>query len=137
MFGASSRQSRLANGERRVRCSMCGEVLAVMLSSFTQARCALCQATLEGRVLTPEAVFAYRTSKEAVSDSTTLLVVPPQDPNELRFSIRSVLGGLMRAVGLQKEETQPPVSVQVAKRQKRGRLFDNVDVDDDVKKMGG
>lgn len=92
--------------------------------------CAVCQAAHDGIQLTEEQLAAYNASKEGRRGSVSFLRIPP--PDELKdfipFTLRSLGGGLLRAIGLAKAEETVPESVKTARRKGRGRLFENQDI---------
>lgn len=90
----------------------------------------VCQAAHEGRQLTEEQLAAYNASKLGRRGDVSFVRVPP--PEEIKdfipFTLRSLGGGLLRAIGLPKLAEAIPESKKTAIRKGRGRLFEQVDL---------
>jgi hypothetical protein len=129
LFSGSSRQrnQRNADGSQNVYCYLCNEFICVTFSNFQRALCELCRRIEEGEILTPEAVQQYKLSKGDKTD-VSMLLLPVNEPTAKKFTLRSLTGEILQAVGLKKPEAKKLKSVEVAEQKKRGRLFSQVDL---------
>lgn len=128
MFSSSSRQAdRLnADGSRNVFCYQCNEFIAVTHLQMGRALCELCRRIEAGEEVTEAAVTQYLLAKAPKIDVSMLLL--PEEPRGKKFSLRSLGGVVMEAIGLAKPEKQAVPSAKLAKEKKRTRLFQNVDL---------
>ena len=95
-----------------------------------RALCALCERSERGEIVSPEAIRDYKMSKAGKVD-VSYLVVPDNTPKALgikKFSLQSLGGQILRAVGLPQGVEAVKESVKISREKKRPRLFSNVDL---------
>ena len=134
-FNSSSGQRRTSNadGSYNVYCSVCHDFIAVTMLRIPRALCVICQAADEGRVLTPECIRDYKLSKGGRVD-VSLLVLPEVMPGSKlkKFSMRTMVGDMLTAVGLKLTEGDKQKELEskkVSKEKRSRRVFDGVDID--------
>lgn len=91
-----------------------------------RAMCEMCRRIENGEPITTEALQQYEAQKLGRGNNTSLLVMA-ETPVAKEFSIKSLTGEFLKAIGLKNAKKRPdaPVSQAVAKTKRRGRLFDN------------
>lgn len=144
IFSSSSRGGVRQNqdGSRNVHCYQCGEFIATSFLNISRALCEICRRVENGEPLNDDMIRNYRLAKASRVD-VSVLTLPEEDPLRAhgiprkRFSLASMAGELVRAIGKFKITTVPKIqenpdktkaSVAVAKSKRRGRLFENVDL---------
>jgi hypothetical protein len=128
MFSSSSRNVNRLNsdGSQNVFCISCGEFISKsFIHMSSRAICALCQRVQDGQPLTAEAINAYNQGRLGVENVTLANLPVPDLKVEKKFTLRSLGGGIMQALGLAKPEEKIPESVKLAVQKKRGRIFSN------------
>lgn len=94
------------------------------------AVCAVCDFAERGVQLSEAQLAEYNASKRGRRGDVSFLRVPP--PEEIAdaapFTLRSLGGAVLKAVGLTLPKQAKAESTKAAERKKRGRLFENVDL---------
>jgi hypothetical protein len=133
-FSGSSRSGRITNpdGTHAVECWQCREIVGETMNPITRVLCEVCQRALDGNPLPEEAVNAYRMSK-ARYQNVSLLIVQAEEKIQketigTKFSLKSMGGDLLQAVGLKKPKAPPQKSKQVVEQKKREGLFASVNL---------
>jgi hypothetical protein len=130
MYSSSSRMGNRGlnyDGSHDVRCFQCGENLGKTFAQIGRALCELCRRVENGEELTEEAIRDYKISKAGKQDVSMLLV--PNEPKATglkAFSLRSLGGDILTALGIKKKEEPPQKSTVIAKGKRRPRLFEGV-----------
>lgn len=126
-------QSR--DGSYRVSCSQCRQYISDSPVKLGSVTCAVCAAALEAKMLTPDAMDMYNRSKGGMRNVSMLVM--ENDPTVLgeKFSLRTMGGALVRALGFAKEKPDDLESVKVARGKARKRLFEDVDLDEGMGSM--
>lgn len=137
LFSSSSRRGgRNLDGSWRVVCSHCRQFIADSPVKLGKVTCAICTASLEGRVLTAEAIEMYNLSKLGKRDVSLVNLSDEIKTHGAKFTLRSMGSAVMQAFGFPKPDAEPPRSVQVAKSKRRERLFKDVDLDREEPVLG-
>ena len=140
IFTSSSRQRNLINqnGSFNVFCYQCGDFICeTYIRMGNRAQCELCRRIANGEHITEDAIRQYKLLKAGKQD-VSLLVVPDELPRAVgqKFSLRSLAGEVMNAIGLKIPKTdtasKAEKSTQVAKQKRRPRIFQNVDLQSDL-----
>ena len=137
MYGASSTQNRRgtinSDGSWNIHCYQCGDFICVTTTSTSRALCELCRRILEGEIITPEAVAEYKLAKRNRNDCT-MLVLQEMEKHEKKFSLSSMTGEFLSAIGFKRKETSVPseTSTKISKSKKRGRIFESVDLEKEM-----
>jgi len=108
-----------------VFCFNCGEFIGATFLPFNRAMCELCRRIELGEIVDENAVRQYMLSKREKVD-VSLLTLPASDPTMRPFSLRSMIGEVLEAVGLKKAPKKKLESVKLSEQKKRGRLFETV-----------
>ena len=131
MYSSSSQSGKRFNydGSARVYCSTCGEFIGNTHFKFQRAICEMCRRVEAGEPVTEQAIRDYKSSKLGQSD-VSLLLLPANEPKLKKFSLASLTGDLMVAVGLKKKEkpVDSTVSRQVSKSKRRGPILEKIDL---------
>lgn len=94
------------------------------------ATCAVCDMAVNGIKLTEAQLAEYNASKMGRRGDVSFLHVP--QPHEIadavKFTLRSLGGPVLKAFGLELPKQPKPESVKAAERKRRGRLFENQDL---------
>lgn len=137
LWGGSSRggpgQSR--EGLYRIYCSECRQYISDSPVKLGGVTCAICAAALEAKMMTPEAIDMYNRSKGGMRNVSMLVVADDATQTGDKFSLRTMGGSLIRALGFGKEPIEELESVRVAKGKSRKRLFDDVDLEEGMGSM--
>lgn len=128
MYSGSSQSSYSfsSNGTHPIKCYECQLVIGETAAPFGQALCEVCQRALAGTPMTPEQIAIYKESKERFQ-SVGMVVVHDEPQQHSKFSLRSLGGDLLSAIGLPKPKPKAPKSKTVIETKKREGLFRNVD----------
>jgi hypothetical protein len=149
MFGASSRSLNRPNpdGSTNIYCSMCRDYIGVSQQRITRALCAICQASMDGKPMTEQALQDYRLSKGLKSEVSALNIPEPPITANLKkkvFSFGSVAGEVFAALGrfgaaekttTQKQTNTSLASVKISQEKRRPRLFSNRSIADEEPKQ--
>src|SRR5678815_902279 len=111
IFTSSSRMRDLTNedGSYNIFCYQCSEFICkTYLRMGNRALCELCRRIMNGEKLTEDAIRQYKLNKAGKVD-VSLLIVPDEMPRAVgqKFSLRSLAGEFMQAVGLNIPKTEP------------------------------
>lgn len=133
MFSSSSRPGTHVNsdGTRNVFCYSCRDFIMTTREHISSSLCAMCEMILSGKPIPEETLKQYMLSKQTKVD-VSMLLLEEEDSKDFKakFSLRSMGGGIIRALGFAKPKTEEPASMKVARGKKRPRLFENVDLGD-------
>jgi hypothetical protein len=132
-YSSSSGQNKRQNadGSINVYCTLCGEFIASTYMRIGSALCVLCQKSTNGETVDADFLRDYKLSKGNRGDVSMLLV--PAEPKDTtrKFSLRSMAGDVLTALGIKKE--QPVVESQkVSISKRRSRLLGNVTLGGDI-----
>lgn len=143
MYGSSSRNLVKQNpdGTYNVHCLMCGQFISKTMVRMGTAMCEICRRALNDEPISEDLVQQYQAGKGARSNVSLFVVPEPKidglTEKQRKFRLAGTAEGMLAAIGRFasgfKEtvaEKAKKVSVQVAKGKRRGRLFENVDVDE-------
>ncbi len=129
LFHSSSRAKRHTNpdGAIDVHCWNCGCYIGRTYERITSAQCELCRRVELGEPMTEDMVRQYKSAKIGHED-VTMLLLPVETPHGLgkKFSVRSMAGNVMQALGIKQPPPEPTISQHVAKSKQRKRLFESV-----------
>jgi len=91
-------------------------------------QCALCTKAMAGEALPADAIEMYNAGKMGMRDVSVLRV--EEDPTIAgeKFTLRSLAGQVVHAIGFGKRDDNPLESVKVAKSKRRKRLFADIDL---------
>lgn len=135
---ASRARKARTDGLHEIFCTDCRQYIGESVHNLNAMRCYVCQKAFEGHKLTEEELARYNASKYGRRGAVSFLRVPP--PEEVswskRFSFSSMGSALSRAIGITKPAVPPLKSTQAAMRKKRGRLFENIDLNDEHTGIG-
>ena len=137
--GSSLHQNRPnADGSYNVFCFQCNQFISTSFTHIHRSLCYLCQCSEEGKILTPEDIAKYQVSKSQRGDVNFLTlpeVAPEGSVQKRQWSLSSVTGNMMRAVGRfaqsaigKVQEANKLPSAVTAREKRRGRLFSNIDL---------
>ena len=130
MYSGSSRNDNRPNPDGTVNsyCTTCGEFVS-RTTVRMRVQCELCRRAETGEPLTPEMIELYRQSKEPVSSSIRMLVLPDvPGKEEKKFRFSSMAGTLLEAVGIKRKKAKELPSQKASKAQRRGRIFEGVEL---------
>ena len=96
---------------------------------FTSALCAMCDRALQGKQVPEEQLREYMLAKSTKVD-VSMLVLRQEERTSLKnkFSLRSMTGEFMKALGFPKPEPPKEQSTVVSDKKRRPRLFSNVEL---------
>lgn len=101
------------------------------------AVCVICDFAHRGIQLTDKQLAEYNASKRGRRGDVSFLRVPP--PEEItaaaKFTLRSLGGSVMKAMGLTTPKKEKAESSKAAERKKRGRLFEHIDLEKSLGSM--
>lgn len=130
MFSSSSSPPRRGNadGTVNIHCFECGTFICKTYANFTRAICEMCRRVANGEALSMEAVAEYEQLKEGQANVS--LLVLPEVPKGRAFTLSSMVGTVMQAIGFKKLTNQASntESAKLARSKKRGRLLESVDL---------
>lgn len=127
---SSSRQGlRNHDGTFRINCSQCGKYISDSFVNIGKVQCALCAKALAGEPVPADAIELYNAGKLGMRDVSVLRVEDDPVLAGEKFTLRSLTGQLVHAIGFGKRDDSPLASVQVAKGKRRKRLFADIDLD--------
>lgn len=117
------------DGTYNVYCRLCHKFIMTVQQQIGASLCVICDRAEQGLPLSAEALADYNLSKAGRED-VSMLLVPPEPPAGIakKFSLRTMAGDIMHALGFVKPEKEIPKSAQVARSKKRGRLFEQTDL---------
>jgi hypothetical protein len=97
----------------------------------------MCDFAERGIQLTGEQLAEYNASKRGRRGDVSFLRVPP--PEEIAdaapFTLRSLGGAVMKAMGLTLPKKEKGESTKAAERKRRGRLFEHIDLEKSLGSM--
>jgi hypothetical protein len=129
MFEASSQGRKATNvdGSHDVRCFTCERFISTTFDKIFRAECEMCRRARVGEPITPELIKAYELSHIG-KDNVSMLVLedPPVPEMQKAFRLGTLIGSFFRAIGITKDPVPDTPSIAVAKKQRRGRLFDGI-----------
>lgn len=109
-----------------------------MIAGFSTAQCAMCTAVLEGKQLNNDVVNTYELGKGDRANVSLLKLTTPEPAMAKKFRLGTALSATMsKAIGIiKKPVVDSTQSVGMAKAKKRGRLFDDMQVNDEQQVIG-
>lgn len=131
IFSSSSLQRRQGfnpDGSHNVYCYECKDFICRTQQAISRALCERCRRVLEGEApIDDERMKEYVLSKGVKTD-VSMVLLPTAELGMKRFSLRSLGGDLLEAVGLRKIQEQAKESTKIARSKKRTRLFGNANL---------
>jgi len=99
-------------------------------------RCALCERALAGEPVPTDAIQMYTAGKAGSRDVSVLRIEDDDNRGGTKFTLRSLIGQTVRALGFAKVDAAPLESVKASKAKRRSRLFMDQDLEQDMEGIG-